>query len=84
MSNYKRFETAEEFVEWYNRRIHGALDLDRRNTRRGFYQKVTPAMSLWTVLEKDGEVINMKSDFDWKRKRKNIRTLHFLGVGSVV
>jgi hypothetical protein len=33
-------------------------------------------MSLWTVLEKDGEVIEMETDFDWKRKRKNIRTLH--------
>ena len=32
-------------------------------------------MSLWTVLEKDGEVIEMETNFDWKRKRKNIGTL---------
>ncbi|MBU7000686.1 MAG: hypothetical protein HXS51_07990 [Theionarchaea archaeon] len=34
-------------------------------------------MSLWIVLEKDGEVIEMETDFDWKKKRKNIRTLQY-------
>ncbi len=39
----KRFETAEEFVKWYNRRIHGALDLEIGETpEEAFTRKLRP------------------------------------------
>jgi putative transposase len=39
----KRFETAEAFVEWYNRRIHGALDLESGETPgEAFIRRLRP------------------------------------------
>ena len=37
------FETAEEFVDWYNNRIHGALDLEIGETpQEAFIRKLRP------------------------------------------
>ena len=39
----KRFETGKEFVKWYNRRIHGALDLQIGETpEEAFARKLRP------------------------------------------
>lgn len=60
----ERFETPEEFRNWYNKRIHGALNLEIGETSEEAFIKAKTRISVWNVLEEDGGLIKMETHID--------------------